>query len=89
MVIVTERAKEKLRELLEPVIEDTSVGLRLELTPSREFAVYPDRERMGDQVVEHQGTVVLLVGQEMAQTVEDTTIDCDEGPNPRLVIRHS
>jgi hypothetical protein len=45
MVIVTERAKERLRELLETKTEDASVSLRLELTPSGQFAVFPDQER--------------------------------------------
>ncbi len=94
MVSVTERAKEKLKEFLGTKTEDASVGLRLEWTPSGEFAVFPDQERADDQVVEHQGVVVLLVGQEIAQEIAqkvgDTTIDCDEiGPSPRLVIRHS
>lgn len=90
MVTVTERARERLKELLEARTEDTSVGLRLELTPSGEFAVFPDQERVDDQVVEHQGAAVLLVGQEIAQKVEDTTIDCDDaGASPRLLIRHN
>lgn len=90
MVNVTERAKEKLKELLETKAGDASVGLRLDRTPSGEFAVFPDRERADDQVVEHQGAVVLLVGQEIAETVGDTTIDCEEaGPSARLVIRQS
>lgn len=90
MVTVTERAKERLKELLETRTEDTSVGLRLEVTPSGEFAVFPDQEWADDQVVEHQGAAVLLVGQEIAQKVERTTIDCDDaGPRPRLLIRRS
>jgi Fe-S cluster assembly iron-binding protein IscA len=90
MVNVTERAKERLKELLAMRTEDASVGLRLELTPAGEFAVFPDQERADDQVVEHQGAAVLLVGQEIAQSVEDTTIDCDEaGPTPRLVMKRN
>jgi Fe-S cluster assembly iron-binding protein IscA len=87
MVTVTERARERLKELLEARTEDTSVGLRLELTPSGEFGVFPDQERVDDQVIEHQGAAVLLVGQEIAQRVEDTTIDCDD--DARLLIRRS
>ena len=90
MVNVTERAKERLKELLEMRTEDASVGLRLELTPTGELAVFLDQERADDQVVEHQGAAVLLVGQEIAQSVEDTTIDCDEaGSVTRLLIRGS
>src|SRR5262245_66289766 len=88
MVNVTERAKERLKELVTTKSDDLSVGLRLERAPSGAFGIFPDRERPDDQIVEHQGAVVLLLGQEIAQSIADTTIDCDEsGPNPRLVIR--
>lgn len=90
MVSVTERAKKKLKELVTTQTDDPSVGLRLDRTSSGQLGIFPDRERTDDQVVEHQGAVVLLVGQNIAQTVGDTTIDYDEsGPGPRLVIRKS
>jgi len=90
MVNVTERAKEKLKELLTSESDDPSVALRLEPTSPGQLGIFPDRGRADDQVVEHQGVAVLLVGQDIAQSVEDTTIDYDEsGPGPRLVIRKS
>lgn len=90
MVNVTERAKEKLMELLATETDDPSVGLRLEATAAGEFGIFPDHEREDDQVIEHKGAVVLLIGQEVAQTTEGTTIDCEESePRARLVIRRS
>jgi Fe-S cluster assembly iron-binding protein IscA len=90
VVNVTERARERLKALRETAIDDASVGLRLETTSSGEFGVFPDRKRADDQIVEHQGAVVLLVGQEIAEQVENTTIDYDESePGPRLVIKRS
>jgi Fe-S cluster assembly iron-binding protein IscA len=88
MVNVTERAKAKLKEILETEDEDRVLGLRLQTTPSGQFGVILDRERADDQIVEHQGAVVLLVGQEVAPKVEDTTIDYDES-GPGLVIKRS
>lgn len=88
MVNVTERAKAKLKEILETEHEDQLLGLRLQTTPSGQFGVILDQERADDQVVEHEGAVVLLVGQEVAAKVGDTTIDCDEGGRG-LVIRRS
>lgn len=55
MVNVTERAKDRLKELLTTKSDDPSVGLRLEQTRSGEFGVLPDHGRANDQVVEHQG----------------------------------
>jgi Fe-S cluster assembly iron-binding protein IscA len=90
MVNVTERARERLKALRETAIDDASVGLRLETTSSGGFGVSPDRKRADDQIVEHQRAVVLLVGQEIAEQVEDATIDYDESePGPRLVIKRS
>jgi len=61
----------------------------LETTASGQFGIFPDRERTDDHSVEHQGSAVLLVGKEIAQTVGDTTIDYDEsGPAPRLMMKH-
>ena len=92
MLNVTERARARLKELLTTEIltteiVDQSVALRLGETASGDLGVFADRERPDDQVVEHDGTAVLLIGREIAENVEDTTIDCEEGdPGPRLVI---
>jgi Fe-S cluster assembly iron-binding protein IscA len=89
MVTVTERAKEKLKELLQGETDDPSFTLRLATAPSGEFGMFPDREREDDQIVEYQGSAVLVVGAEMVTAIGDATIDYDEsGPGPRLVMRH-
>jgi Fe-S cluster assembly iron-binding protein IscA len=88
MFNVTERARAKLRELLTTESDDQSVALRLGKTASGELGVFADRERPDDQVVEHEGAAVLLVGREVAENVEGTTIDYEEGdPAPGLVIK--
>ncbi|PWU25579.1 MAG: hypothetical protein C5B48_00575 [Candidatus Rokuibacteriota bacterium] len=88
MMYVTERARESLRELLLEGTDDPSVSLRLGTAPSGQLGVFPDRERADDQVVEHEGARVLLVGKEVAPLVQNTTIDYDDsGPEPGLVIR--
>ncbi len=63
-------------------------SLRLGKMASGAFGVFPDRERADDQVVEHDGAAVLLVGQDIAENVKDTTIDYEEdGTGPGLVIK--
>jgi Fe-S cluster assembly iron-binding protein IscA len=87
MLNVTERARAKLKELLTTESADESVALRLGKTASGELRLFADRERPDDQVVEHEGTAVLLIGREIAENVEGTTIDFEEGdPAPVLVI---
>lgn len=55
MVNVTERAKEKLRELLTTQSDDPSVGLRLDRASTGELGIFPDRGRADDQVVRAPG----------------------------------
>lgn len=62
MVTVTERAKERLKTLLETEVDDSSVGLRLETTLSGQFGVFPDRAHADDQVVVHEGAVEPTMG---------------------------
>jgi Fe-S cluster assembly iron-binding protein IscA len=90
MVTVTERAKERLKTILEAEVDDSSVGLRLEPTPSGQLGVFPDRAHPDDQVVVHERAVVLLVDQDVAETIGDTTIDYEESPlGAHFVIRRS
>jgi Fe-S cluster assembly iron-binding protein IscA len=91
MVNVTERAKEKLKELKsqrvsEANLEPRDVGLRLDQASPGQLGIFPDAPREGDQVVEYEGAPVLLVAESIARAVSGTTIDCDEGGG-RLVIR--
>jgi len=89
MVTVTDRAKEQLKEtLLAHVKDDPEIGLRLTQESPDLFRLEPDREVEGDNVIEHDGYKVLLVGPKLATIVEEFTIDVQdtvEGPN--LVVR--
>ena len=66
---MTERAKEKLKEFLQGETNDPSLRLRLATAPSGEFSMFADRERDDDEIVEYQGSAVLLVGAEMATAI--------------------
>jgi len=88
MVTVTEDAKVELgRVLASANVDDPTVGLRLIAGGRGQFGLVLDTEHEGDQVVEHEGSKVLLVGQDLTEPLEGVTIDCrqtDEGA--RLVI---
>jgi hypothetical protein len=49
MLTVTERAKAKLKKLLDSESDDRSIGLRLGKTASGALGVFPDRERPDDR----------------------------------------
>lgn len=87
MLTVTNGAKQLLLEALLANTDDPEVGLRLALGPGGQLALVLDKEAEGDQVVEHQGSKVLLVGAELAFIVDGVTIDVrDTEDGPRLIV---
>ncbi len=87
MLAVTNGAKQLLLEALLANTDDPEVGLRLALGPGGQLALVLDKEAEGDQVVEHKGSKVLLVGAELAFVVDGVTIDVrDTEDGPRLIV---
>ena len=87
MVNVTDRAKNVLKSALSRSGEAPGTGLRVEISEEGTCALFPDREKAGDQVVEHQGEVLLLIGEEASQPLDGATIDLAETPEgDRLVV---
>jgi len=78
MVMVTEQAAEELRGKLLAATTDPELGLRLLPAPGGRFVLLPDTELSGDQVVEYQGSKVLLVGVEYLRALEGSTVDCQD-----------
>jgi hypothetical protein len=65
MLIVTERAKEALREFA-PAGAGRSATLRLEASGSGILGLAVTTMRGGDHVVEHDGAIVLVIGPGLA-----------------------
>ena len=87
MLTVTDSAKEHLKETLLGNTDDPEIGIRIRLGPGRQFGLVLDREAEGDQIVEHDGLKVLLVGQELATIVELVTLDVQDTPDgPKLIV---
>jgi len=87
MVTVTEDAKEELRTLLSLAnVDDPEVGLRVVQEAPGRIELVLDKEQQGDQVVEHKGAKVLLVGEEMAVALQSVTFDCEDGPEGRCLV---
>src|SRR5262249_2772052 len=83
MVGVTMRAKEALAQLRAQVnMSDPEIGLRLSAENSV-LALVPDRVKPGDQVIEMSGAKILLVADDLPDTLQNVTIDfraTDDGP---------
>ena len=87
MLTVTDSAKQELKKLLLAHTDDSEGSLRLELKPPGEFGLLLGKEAEGDQVVEYEGTKVLLVASELAPVVEGITFDVqDTADGPKLVV---
>jgi len=87
MVALTDRAKVALKSALSQSIDEAGVGLRLDVSEWGGFALYPDTQKVGDEVVEHEGNVLLLIGDNVSQPLAGATIDLAETPEgERLVV---
>ena len=76
MVTVTTRAKEALvRMRASANVSDPMVGLRLEKATAGRFGLFPDHERPGDQIVEHEGAKVLFIDDELTESLAGAKID--------------
>lgn len=79
MIAVTERAKEQLLDMrLSANINQPDVGLRLQPAATGGWQLFPDQVVEGDQVVEHDGSKILLIGAEASGELGDGQVDCRE-----------
>jgi Fe-S cluster assembly iron-binding protein IscA len=81
MLVVTAKAKEKLREVLKRQTTEPEVALRV--TPTHpahnRLELVLDKEKRGDQVVRaNNGTAVLLIRPDLARRLSGIMIDCHE-----------
>jgi Fe-S cluster assembly iron-binding protein IscA len=89
MIQVTERAREAFKNRLENRIERPNVMLRIGHTDSG-LGFFPDTLKDDDQIIEHDGRAVLLIDQEVSETLADTTIDVEErADGAHFVVRRS
>lgn len=87
MVKVTDRAKAVLKSALARTGEEPGTALRVEMSEEGSYGLFPDRKKAGDQVVDHDGDALLLIGQEDAEPLDGATIDLADTPDgARLVL---
>ena len=88
MLTVTEEAKKELKEKLLANTEDPELVLRLKRDPGGQLGLVLDRQAPDDYVVEHEETRVLLIGEKLADVVNELTLTTEDTPEgPKLVIR--
>lgn len=78
MITVTEQAKEELKAILVANGAAPEEGLRLLPTSDGNLVLTIDTMLSGDQVVEHEGYKVILIGIEYLKAFEGKTVDCED-----------
>ena len=87
MVNLTDRARVSLKSVLAHSLDEAGVGLRLDVSEEGGLALFPDTAKDGDEVVEHAGAVLLLIGDDLSQPLQGATIDLTDTPEgARLVV---
>jgi len=87
MVNVTENARQELKKILLDNVDMPQARLRLVNREEGELGLGIDIEMPGDELVEYDGMPVLVVEKELADNLNDVTIDVDETPEgAELVI---
>jgi len=86
-MIVTDNAKEQLRERLLDHTSDPEIVLRLELRSPENFGLALDRRAEGDQVIEYEGSKVLPIGEDVADLADKLILSVeDAAEGPKLVV---
>jgi len=87
MVGVTEAGLVELKRILDEHTDNKQAGLRLTTDQSGTLGLTIDVETAEDQVLEHEGSKLLIIEQNLADSLEGVTIDVDETPEGnRLVL---
>ena len=87
MICVTERAKQELKKLLTTSVDWPGARLRLIDRGQGRLGLGIDIEAPGDQVIEYEGAVLLIVEPGLASNLKQITLDVDDTPiGPELVI---
>jgi len=87
MLNVTERAKHQLKEILATKVDDPRAGLRLHANGAEDFDLTIDIEEPGDKVIKYKGLKVLLIKEELVDSLNGITIDVEDTPEgPKLTV---
>jgi Fe-S cluster assembly iron-binding protein IscA len=78
MIGVTERAKEELKALLTSNVDNSQACLRIKANEEGKLGVGIDIEMPGDKAIEYEGSTLLVVEQELADSLHNLVIDVDD-----------
>jgi hypothetical protein len=87
MVAVTERARERLLEMrVSASLTEPQAGFRFKPAAHDRWSLVPDEAAEGDEIVEHDGSTILLVDAELSNILDDMEVDCMEAAPGQFVV---
>ena len=87
MIGVTDRAKQELLKILFDKVDMPQARLRLTSGDQGELGLGIDIEMPGDEILEYEGSRLLVVEQNLAASLNGIVLDVDDTPvGPQLVI---
>ncbi len=93
-MIVTKTAKDELKRMVEARVMPEGKFFRLATPPTwtleGDFGIVLDEERSGDNTVEHNGQIVLLIDPDLARQLINATFDftlSPQGPRFKLDVK--
>jgi len=88
MLTVTELAKQELKKILFEKVDHPLAGIRLIKGEQPDsFGLTIDIEMPGDEVVEYDGSKVLIVGRELSEDLDGNVLDIeDEAQGKNFVV---
>jgi Fe-S cluster assembly iron-binding protein IscA len=87
MIDVTEQAKKELKELLDKNVDNPEACLRLKTNDDGKLGLGIDVEKPDDQVLEYEGSKLLVMETGLADKLKDAALDVvDSEEGRRLVI---
>ncbi len=87
MIDVTDRAKQELLKLLFDKVDMPQARLRLTSGDQGQLGLGIDIEMPGDEILEYEGSRLLVIEQNLAASLSGIVLDVDDTPGgPQLVI---
>ena len=87
MIGVTDRAKQELLKILFEKVDMPQARLRLTSGDQGQLGLGIDIEMPGDEILEYEGSRLLVVEQALAASLNGIVLDVDDTPvGPQLVI---
>ena len=78
MIGITDRAKQQLKKTLSDNVDMPQAGLRLVARGEGQLGLGIDVENPGDEVVEFEGSKVLMVEKNLAANLTGVTLDVED-----------